>query len=128
MLPHCALDMPSALDPSLQKYGGYITYSIIQPQRRRYVLQHNNKCKKLWTSKSRVLLSSEFEYIMNVQHFLTLSKEIKDWHLAVAIFVIVAIVVVITSFGFIISAFRPTAHIASDGEHQPMENVSNVPN
>ena len=37
-----------------------------------------------------------------------------------------AIVVVIVAIGFIIPGIRPTAHLISDGEHPPMENVSDV--
>ena len=60
------------------------------------------------------------------KYILTLLKEIKDWHLTIAIVIMVAIIVVIVAFGFIIPGVRPTAHLISDGEHPPMENVSDM--
>ena len=46
--------------------------------------------------------------------------------MTVGIVIIVAIIVVTLCFGFMIPAIRPTAHIISDDEHPPMENVSHV--
>ena len=46
--------------------------------------------------------------------------------MTIAIVVIVAIVVVIISVGFIFPGIGLTAHIRSDDEHPPMENVSDV--
>ena len=59
-------------------------------------------------------------------YFFALSKQIKDWHLTIAIVIIVAIVIVLVSFGFIIPGIQPTAYLIIDGEHPPMENVSDL--
>ena len=63
---------------------------------------------------------------MFYKYYYTVLKEIKDWHLTVAIIIMVAIIVIILSFGFIIPGVRTTAHLVIDGEHPPMENVSDV--
>ena len=67
----------------------------------------------------------ELEHFMNLCFF-ALSKEIKDWHLTIAIIITVAIVIVLVSFGFIIPGIQPTAYLISDGEHPSMENVSDL--
>ena len=46
--------------------------------------------------------------------------------MTIAIVVIVAIVLVIISIGFIFPGIGLTAHIRTDGEHSPMENVSDM--
>ena len=76
--------------------------------------------------KSKFVLEASLNVWWLCKYIFTLLKEIKDWHLTIAIVIMVAIIVVIVSFGFIIPGIRPTAHIISDGEHPPMENVSDI--
>ena len=53
-------------------------------------------------------------------------QEIKDWHLALIVLVILIIFLVIAAIGYMIPACRPSPHLVNDREHQPAENVSNI--
>ena len=106
--------------------------TIIAKMWRIYYIFHNP------TTKKKVCLITQYEGqeiygLQNHKFFLEMSlnilpfsKEIKDWHLTIAIVIMVAIAVVIVSFGLIIPEFRPTAQVVVDKGRPPMENVSDT--